>query len=315
MAIYLFIFLISFLLLVKAGSSLVRSLTRLARILHVSEFMIAFMIMSFATSVPELFIGLSSAVNNIPSFSFGNILGANLINVTLVVGLAAVLSGNLEIRSKIKHKNFYIIFFLAFLPIFLGFDGVISRMEGLLMILFFAIYMAMLAREREYFSRVINEVEFNSDMVSRTLKNLARFFAGIVLLIISSALIVWSGKIIADWFGVSALVFGLIFIAVGTTLPEISFAVRSSILKHGSMAIGNSMGSIAFNSALIIGIVSLVNPIKIENGHTFFLTSAFLLVSFILFNIFVYTKSNILRKEGAALIALYIFFILLEYFL
>lgn len=313
MILYISIFLLSFILLAKSGSMLVKSLTHLARLFRLSEYLVAFVFMSFATSIPELFIGISSAIGNISEFSFGNILGANFINITLVIGLVAFFSRGLKVESKIKHKNFWMVFFIAFLPIILAIDGTISRIDGLILILSFFIYIVQLLSEREFFTKMLNEVKFDFELVAKTFKSIMRFFFGVLILIASSALLVWSGRMFADNINIDLLSFGIIFVALGTALPELAFGMRASMLKHSSMAIGNSIGSIAFNSAFIIGIVSIINPIHIQNGSNFFIASIFLFAAFLLFNFFIYTRSNISRREGLVLIILYVFFLVIQY--
>lgn len=311
---YIAIFLLSFYFLVRAGSDLVRSLTRLARFLQISEYILAFVLMSFATSVPELFVGISSAIENVPKLSLGNIVGANFINITIVIGLIVLVNRGVKIESKISQKNFWIIFFIALFPIFLATDGVISRGDGLLLIFAFLLYLISLLREKEYFSKAIIEIENNNHRISDAFKLMGRFVLGIFILLASSVVLVWSGKNLVSEIGISPLVFGIIFVALGTTLPEIVFAIRASKLKHISMSIGNTIGSVAFNSAFIVGLVSLIRPIEINSSSNFFIAAAFLITGLLLLNIFVYTRSNISRREGVVLILLYLFFLLTQYF-
>ncbi len=315
MIFYILIFIISFVFLAKSGGLLVRSLTHLARLFNISEFSIAFILMSFTTSIPELFVGVSSGLSGIPNFSFGNILGANLINITLIIGLIAIFNNGLSVESKISQKNFRIVFLIAFLPILLAIDGVISRWDGLILLLSFIVYLIRLIKEKEYFSKVLNGVKFNSETLNKTFKNLGSLFLGILILLVSSAILVWSGKILANAFQIGIMLFGIIFVALGTTLPELAFGVRATMLKHESMAIGNSIGSVAFNSAFIVGLVSLIKPIYIQNISSFLIISIFLFIALLLFNVFIYTKSKISRRESAILIFLYIAFLFAEYFI
>lgn len=313
MIIYVLIFIIAFVSLAKSSGILVRSLTNLSRVLNISEFTITFILMSFATSIPELFVGISSGLGGISDFSFGNILGANFINITLVIGLVAFFSNGLVIESKISQKKFWLILFIALLPILLALDGTISRTEGFLLILFFVIYILNLLGERAYFTKVINEIKLDHSILTKTFKNIAFLFLGILILLASSILIVWSGKTLANALQIGILSFGIIFVALGTTLPELAFGVRASMLKHSSMTIGNSMGSVAFNSAFIVGIVSIINPIHIKNPLPFFVAATFLILALLLFNIFIYSRSNISRRESLILILLYIIFLVSEY--
>ncbi|MFH1956239.1 MAG: sodium:calcium antiporter, partial [Patescibacteria group bacterium] len=295
---YIAIFLLSFYFLVRAGSDLVKSLTRLARFLQISEYILAFVLMSFATTIPELFVGISSAIEEVPRLSLGNIIGANFINITLVIGIVAFLNKGIKIESKISQKNFWIIFFIALFPIFLATDGVISRGDGFLLIFAFLLYLISLLREKEYFSKSIIEIENNNHRISDVFKLMGRFVLGISILLASSVALVWSGKYLILETGLNTLTFGIIFVALGTTLPELAFGVRASMLKHSSMSIGNAIGAIAFNSAFIIGLVSIISPIQIDGGESFFIAAAFLVTALFLLNVFVYTRSNISRRES-----------------
>lgn len=313
MILHIIIFAISFLFLVKAGTVLVKSLTRLARFFQISEYILAFILMSFATSVPELFVGVSSAVENIPKLSLGNIVGANFINITLIIGLITFLNNGIKIESKVSQKNFWLIFFIALLPIFLATDGMISRGDGFLLIMAFALYIISLTREKEYFTKTIKEIELNSHTISGIFKLLGSFLFGIIILLASSAILVWSGKQLVVDLSISALTFGILFVALGTTLPELIFGIRAFTLKHTSMSIGNTMGSVAFNSAFIIGVVSIINPIYINGGGSFFVAAAFLVAGLLLLNVFVYTRSNISRRESVILMGMYLLFLFVQY--
>ncbi|HDO23786.1 MAG TPA: sodium:calcium antiporter [bacterium] len=313
MFLYVFAFIFAFILMARAGTSLVKSLTHLARFFRISEYIVAFIIMSFATSIPELFVGLSSAFEGVSGLSLGNIIGANFINITLVIGLVAFFSNGIRIESKIRHQNFWLIFFIAFMPVLLAMDGVISRWDGLVLVISFAVYIIRLAGEKEYFTKIFKEIKFNSETISQVFRMIARFFSGVLILLASSALLVWAGKGLSSAMNMGIFSFGIIFVALGTALPELAFGVRASMLKHAKMSIGNSLGSIAFNSAFIIGIVSMISPIRLQNWQGFFVGSAFLFAALLLFNIFIYTRSGISRRESIILMFLYAFFLVVAY--
>jgi len=306
------IFIASFALLVYAGTLLVRSLTRVSEVLGLSEYIVAFVFMSIATSIPELFIGLASAFQDVTTISLGNTVGTNLINLTLIVGVVAIIARGIKIESKISHQNFLLIFFFAFLPILLATDGIISRGDGLLLIIAFFFYITRLLHDREYFTKRVEEKEESEVSVASilgTFKSLRMFFVGVILLIISSLALIWSAQGMADYFNIGLLFFGVVFIALGTALPELVFGIKSAMMKHTSMMLGNSLGSIAFNATFIIGLVALLRPIPVEFGDGLVYASFFLFFAFLLFNIFSYSHGRISRKEGIVLILFYSVFI------
>lgn len=315
MLLYIFAFLFSFLLLARASSSLVLSLSGLARFFQLSEYIISFFLMSAATSIPELFIGISSALGGTPSLSLGNIIGSNLINISLVAGLAAFLSNGIKVESKIRRENFFLIFLMAFLPLFLALDGVISRWDGAILLLSFFIYILRLVSEKEYFKKILDGVEFNFNSLSKAFRNMLRLLLSILMLLFASYLLVWSAQNIMSSIEMGGLLFGIFFIAIGTTLPELFFGIRASLMKHKQMTLGNSIGSVAFNSAFVIGAVSILAPIHMDDGFTkLFPAVIFLFAAFLFFNFFLYTRSRISRREGFILALLYLAFIFVEYF-
>jgi len=306
------IFVASFIVLSYAGSLLVRSLTRISEVLGLSEYIVAFVLMSVATSIPELFIGISSITQGIPDLSLGNVLGTNLLTLTLIIGVIAIVSNGIKVDSKISHQNFFIIFFIAFLPILLGTDGIISRGDGILLLVAFFIYVWRLLGEKEYFTKRIKDMEFSLASILGAFKNFRQFFLGIVLLIVSSFSIVWASKWIVGSMDISFLAFGILFIALGTSLPELMFGIKAAFMKHESMTLGNSLGSIAFNATFIVGITALFSPLKTDFADGMFFVSVFLFLAFLLFNMFSYSKSGISRREGVMLILLYLLFLFFE---
>ena len=302
----------SFLVLARSSAVLVNSLTILARIFGISEYAIAFLLMSFATSIAELFIGISSAIDGVPELSLGNILGANLLNITIVIGIPAILAGGMKVESKLERRNFWFIFFLALFPFFLASDGLISRGDGIILLLGFISYIWLVMGEKEYFSKIYDHYSSQTGIIHDTLQSLIWLFLGTVFILISSAALVWSGRELIASFLVEGFYLGVIFVALGTTLPELAFGVRSALSQHGSMAIGNALGSIAFNAAFIVGIVGIIRPIKVAGFSE--LSSVFFafIAAFVLFNFFIHRNDDISKKEAFTLMLIYFVFLFFE---
>ncbi len=303
----LIVFIISFILILWAGRVLPRAIGGISRMLHLSEFITAFVLVSFATSVPELFIGIFSAIQNIPALSLGNIMGANFINLSLVVGASALFAGNIHADGKISSFNFWLASFIALLPLLLSVDGVISRGDGVILITIFIFYFMKIIRDREYFHK---EMDGNKDRVAHSpmyvFKHFGRFLFAMVVLLIGSFVFIWAAKqIISEYFAAHFLLFGSLFVAIGTTLPEFVFGVRASLSGHGSAMLGNAIGTLPFNAAAIIGLVALIRPISIRFSSDLVVVSLFMIVAIALFHFFVYTKNHINRTEGIVLLLLY----------
>ena len=286
------VFIVSFFILSWAGGSLVKSLTSLARLLKVSEYLMAFFLVSFATSIPELFVGISSAWKDIPAFSLGNVLGANIINATLILGLVAILA------------------------LFFAWDGVISRFDGFLSLAVFLLYLVYISREREYFSEVFNNASrLPAVFIKDFFAGLGAFVLALAALLFSAFLLVNTGQKIIGMFSISAFVFGALLVALGTTLPELIFGLKAVNLKHGAMAVGNSLGSIVFNASFVVGVVSLIRPIEVVRDENFMLSAAFVFLALLFFSVFTSTKSRLEREEGVFLVLLYLVFFFSQYYL
>lgn len=309
----LIIFLLSLFFLGYSSSVLTRLLTNIARHLHFSEYTAAFIFMSIATSTAELFVGMSAAIRGIPAFSLGNIIGANIINVALLVGLAAIVSNGLSVTSKISRKNFLIIFGLALFPVLLAFDGALSRGDGLVLLLLLFFYLRSISREREYFTKSISHVNQRSHFIRGGIKSFFLFGLAALMLMASSAALVWSGENLSKHIALSAFVFGMFFVSIGTTLPEIAFSIRAAYFRHPSMAVGNALGSVAFTAAGVVGLVSIIQPIIVRETKTLLMSGFFLFLALLFFNIFAARKKNISRREGVVLVCIYILFIVSEY--
>ena len=288
---YTAIFIISFLIISKTSTTLVRAITNLARLFRVSEYSLSFILAGIATSIPELFIGLSSAAGGVPDFSFGDIIGANIINVSLIIGLAALISGKLEIESALSRRNFWLIFGIVFLPFLLSFDGTLSRGDGAVLLMVFSFYILTAFQRKARFTKQTNEIKRDFNLFKKVKEDLTDFLISATLLLACSIALVWSGNILAGILGIGAFIFGMIFVSIGTALPELAFGVKSALLKHGSMATGAVMGTVAFNAGFILGIVSLIRPATIAVNTNFIVSAIFTFLPFLLFNIFVATKN------------------------
>lgn len=298
--------------LVRAGAALVHSLTYLSRFFHLSEYLVAALFMSFATTLPEFFVGISSAIGGVPDLSLGNVMGANIVNITLVAGLAAVISGSISIESKIYERHFLFMMLAGIMPLLLVSDGVLAREDGIILLGIFAWYVYRVVREREYFVRAFNELHQTHHIDGKVFHALGKFLGGIIVLLISAGIVVWASETLAQRFNLPLFFFGLLALSVGTQLPELAFGLRASSSRHGRMALGNTLGSVVFNSTLILGVVALIAPIAVQIDNRFTFGAWFLAALLLLFNLFVRRSSNLTRREGIVLLALYFVFLVSE---
>ena len=307
---YLLIFIVSCVALVRSGTWIVRSLTRIAQFLKWKEFIVSAILMAFATSIPELFIGVTSAFHQKPQLSFGTIIGSNIIAFTLVLGIGAILTKGLKFEGKILQRSSLYVAAIALLPLLLMLDGRISRIDGLFLFLVLIFYFHHLLSQQERFSKAFVD-SFRRDWTHLKifLKDLGIFFGGVLLLLLSAEGIIFSSSNLAEEFNMSLVIVGIFLVALGTSLPEITFGIRSIVMGHREMILGNVMGSVVINSTLILGLTALICPFEIHNFSPYFAGIIFTVATALFFTIFLKTQNTISRKEAIFLILIYFAFI------
>ena len=311
---YIFLFIISCFLLVVSGAWIVRALTKIARFLGWKEFVVAFILMAFATSIPELFVGIISALNKIPELAFGAIVGSNIIKLTLAVGLPVLILGGLNLERVTVRRNSIFVAVVALLPLLMILDGDLSRIDGAVLLLVFIFYMTWLFDRTEMFTKIYNGEESikNPGVVKNFLKYLGVFTGSVILLLLSAEGVIWSVKFLAQSIGIPVGVIAIFLVGAGTALPEIYFSIRAAKSGRESMILGNLMGGVVITATLVLGIVALIYPIKIIDFSPYSIARVFLLVSVLFFLLVARTHEKISRKEGIILVGIYLLFILTE---
>ena len=307
---YFLILLISFFILVKSGSLLVRTLFLISRFLGIGEFTLAFILMSFATSLPELFVGIESALSAKPTLSLGNILGANIINMTLALGFVTAISGGFALKSESAKRDIWSIWLISILPIILLTDLTLSRIDGIILLIVFFFYARHLLKEKVY--AALNNVNQNAVTFKLFIKDVFLFIFGIILLFASSWAVVFSASQIASQLALPLFVVGIFLLAFGTTLPETVFGLRSILTKHEDMALGNVLGSVAVNSTFILGIVSLIHPIQVQDAPSFLYASLFMIFAFLPLIFLIRTRERLTMSHGLLLMFFYVIFVIGE---
>lgn len=309
MLIDLALFLISTIVLVKSSTILVSTLTNIAILFKLSEFLVGFILMAFATSLPELFVGITSAIEGSPTLSLGNVIGANIADLTLVIGLAAVISRGVRVEKRTSERDIFYTFVAIIIPLILMIDGVLKRTDGLVLVTLYGFYLARLVSEKDLYSKPVNHMRGKINAFS----NFFKFFIGASLLLASAHVIVQTTQKIAIQLNLPLVLIGISLIALGTTLPELSFEIPAMLKKQGGMAFGNILGSVVTNSTFILGVTSIINPIYIAHFDLFLFGALFTIFTIFLFSIFLKTEHKLSWKEGLILVILYVIFIMVEF--
>lgn len=304
-------FVLSCAALIVSGIFLVKSLTKLAHFLEIPEFSAAFIIMALATSTPELFVGISSALSGSPELSLGNVLGANIIDLTLITGILVLFSREIKIKTQKIGKDIYFMLAAILLIIILyAIGSALSRTDGALLIFFFAFNIIRKLRKRKKFRKKLKHRVKKGHVIL----NSFIFLIAIVGLIFSAKYVVEYASNLAIELNLPKIIIGLFILSVATTLPELVFGISAIKLKHKIMSIGDLIGAVVTNSTLVLGIVSIISPIKTEILP--FLTSAiFLFIVGFIFVTFIKTGKKLERMEGISLILIYVLFVIIEFFI
>jgi cation:H+ antiporter len=316
---YILLFLVSCLVLFWSGAKLVGYLTRIAEYLHWREFVVAFFVMAAACSIPNLFVGINSALSGIPQLSFGDIVGGNVINLTLVVGLAVLVSGTaLPAESKMVQSSIIYLVIIAVLPLLLMADGMLSRADGVILILSFFVYVFWLFSKEERFKKVYDDKDYNSHGIKEGfwgfLSNFSKMVFVLLLLLAASAGIVRSAMMFSVYFNVPLVLIGIVVVGLGDTIPEMYFSIVSARKKQNWLILGDLVGSVIYTSTFVLGTVALIHPIETSNQNSFLIGRIFLVISAILFLVFTRTGKKITIKEAIYLVFVYILFLFAEIF-
>lgn len=300
-------------LLVVGGEFLVRSSVALSFKLHLSKMVIGLTVVSFATSAPELLVSLQAALNGFSDISLGNVIGSNIANIGLVLGITAIISP-LAIDKGFYKLNWPVMMILSVGLYFILKSGeIISRSEGVALLLMLGVYLWILIRK----ARKERGTEPIDDSIDEGLSKTSNFkiiiwlVIGGVALFAGSELLVSGAVSLAQDFGVTERVIAVTMIAVGTSIPELAASVIAALKKEKAISLGNLIGSNIFNIASVLGITAIIQPIAVVSKEVL-TNDIFWMIGFagvLLPLAFLPKAYEIGRKRGIFLLAAYAIFI------
>lgn len=292
-------------LLYFGGDFLITGSVRLGQKYRISPFIIGATIIGFGTSAPELAVSVFAALSGAPELALGNVVGSNIANVALVLGLTAFLIPLTIGKNRLKEES--PAFLLAtFLLMFLVWDFHLSALEGGIMVLLLALHLWNSFRKKEASDiEMDGETSLWSD--KGTFFQFLLIFCGLALLVSGARFLVDGAVAIAQSLGVSEWFIGVSIVALGTSLPEIVSSIMAAKRGHGEMAIGNVFGSNIFNILMVLGITALIKPLEITEpiqADLIFTTglSCFLLV-------LIRIGHSLSKRDGFILLVCYAFYI------
>lgn len=303
-----FLFVLSFVAIWFAARLIIRIICSLSHLLHFSAFAISFFLLGLLTSLPEFFISVSAALDKHPEIFAGTLFGATIVVYLFVVPLLAVLANGVNTNHQLKHHTLVYSLFVAFLPFLCAIDGKIERKEGAIMVLSYVILFYLIEVRQGFFEKAGSG--FMSHKKAEVI-DLLKILVGAVILYFAAQILVGKTVQIASLLHISPFLISILILSVGTDLPETSVAIVSALKNSKSIAMGDYLGSCAANT-LILGILTLLvgNFTFFDDG--FLATFALFTLGLLFFYVFARSKTNLSRREGLALLALYVVFIFLK---
>lgn len=305
---YLLIGLLLAILLVKSASWMIVSSSHLAKHFNISEYTISFLVIAFATSLPEVIVGVVSALDKNPVLSYGNVLGSNIVDLTLILATPIFIGGALSTREIIKNKDLFYTAFFGLLPVVLIYDGKLSRSDALVLLAGYILYLFLVLRRSSPVETLIEKLHH-----IQLIKEFAIFIGASVLLLVSANFLVKIAENLSITAQVPLIFVGLTVTALGTSLPELIFGLKAVTTNHSGEVLGNVVGSVVANSTLVLGITALIEPIT-KSSNSGIVSLGFLMFTLILFVVFSLTGRQLGKKEALLLIMVYIVFIMTERF-
>ncbi|KKU85465.1 MAG: hypothetical protein A2667_00220 [Candidatus Wildermuthbacteria bacterium RIFCSPHIGHO2_01_FULL_47_27] len=311
---YFLIFIVSLFALSLSGPLVVDTLSRIAKYLGWREFVVGFFLIAFAASLPNFVLGITAALKGIPELSFGDVVGGNVVDLSLAVALVILLSRVILPSEGTSRASALWSSAIAILPLLLILDGELSRPDGLVLIFAFLLYICWLFSKGERFKKPYDGIDPQPPLKAFKgfMKDLGRAAVGLLLLVFGAQGVVASSTLFAQALNVPLPVIGILIIGLGNSLPEIYFAISSAKKGKTEMILGDLMGSVIVPATLVLGIVVLIHPIRLDGFSAFVTARIFLVLAAILFYIAARTGKRITRREAFVLLGLYIAFVAFE---
>ena len=311
-AIIFFIF--GLILLYLGGEALVKGAVSLALKLKISTLVVGMTIVSFATSAPELLVSLGAAIKGHTDITFGNVIGSNIANIALVLGLAAVMF-RLNITEQTKKISFPFMFFSSLVfGVILYFFNEISFWVGIVFVASLLFFTGLIIRQsrKENLKATIDEDQtLAEESQSPIYKSVSFLIVGVILLKFGADYFVDGAIALAKVFSISDRVIAVTVIAIGTSIPELATTVIAALKKEESLAVGNLIGSNIFNILAVLGLTAIVKDIPLVDVQLLRTDYLFMMGITLLLGVFIYlfSKNRISKREGLIFLFFYIVYL------
>jgi cation:H+ antiporter len=301
---------VGFVLLIKGADYFVEGASNIAQLLKIPPILVGLTIVAFGTSSPEATVSIIAALEGSSEVSLGNVVGSNILNITLVIGITAMINP-LKVESETIRKEIpFTLLASIVLWVFISDvalqnldTNLITRNEGIILILFLSIFLYYIYEVARNSRSSQSVEEVNNEGITWG-KNLVFTIAGMAAIIFGGEMVVNNATQIALTIGMSETLVGLTIVAIGTSLPELITSITAALKKKTEIALGNIVGSNIFNILFVLGISSTISPLAVDNK--IFTDVVYMIILTVLLLIFSRTKYKISKIEGAVLVAVYV---------
>lgn len=304
---------IGFILLVIGGEFIIRSSIALSLKLNISRLVIGMTVVAFATSLPELIVSISAAINDSPSIAINNVIGSNIANIGLVLGLTCII-GNMYVEKSFYKIDWPVMFIFSIILYFIiARDNIIDQYDGIVLFSLLIVFIIFILRAS---LKTYQQDSIDNNLIHSTnFKTIVWIIIASVSLFYGAEWLVYGAINFAEQIGVSEAVISVSIVAVGTSIPELATSLLAIVKNEKGISLGNLIGSNIFNIGSVIGITSMIKPIVIDDIQILNRDIIWMLVfALLILLIALFPKKNVIGKiKGFFLLFLYSIFILLAF--
>lgn len=313
MLLFVGVFIVGLVILMWSADKFVEGSASIASRLGMPRLLVGIVIVGFGTSAPEMTVSALAAIDGNPGIALGNAYGSNIANIALILGIA-VLIRPIGIERTVMVREVPILLGVTLFSLFLLSDGFLSFMDAILLLAIFAaiMFFTITSSMREAKNKPNPNAEEEKDEAMSVKHSTFWIITGLLLLVASSRMLVWSAVSIATAFGVSDVIIGLTVVAIGTSLPELASAIAATKRNEHSLVIGNILGSNFFNTLAVVGLAGTISPMGVSPE---FLYRDIFMVIVLTTLVFLFgiragsqKEGTITRFEGVFFLAIYAFY-------
>ena len=303
------VFVLSCFLIIFSSRMIVDALRRITFCLGWKEFVVAFFAASVGAVIPELFIGVRAALKGVPELALGSIIGQNIILLTLSIAICTFILKEVVVESRTVRAGATFALFAVTLPFILLWNGTLSRIDGVILIVACLLYIFWIFSKEDHFLKKYDKVPGRSSFP----KDALVVFLGFLFVVLSAEGIIYSAENISSYFGMPVAVFGLFAVGMGVALPETFFSITLASRGQSWMILGGILGAVSLSATLVLGIVAVISPIEVVDFSSLRVAQYFLVSAGFFLLLFVRTSNKITKREAWFLFGIYVLFLLFEF--